>query len=141
LFNRCPEPPQKLLENWQKTSLQQLINTSAFRPFEIDSKKVITKEERQEKKKNIINERSRRKRLEFARVYVNKAIDFWKTVLFIDESKFNISGSDSPQYVWRKPKKELDPRNVIPTVKHGGRRSRNGLGLYGLRRCGRTWNC
>jgi transposase len=52
---------------------------------------------------------------------VNKPIDFWKTVLFSDESKFNIFGSDGPLYVWRKPrKKELDPKNIIPTVKHGG---------------------
>jgi hypothetical protein len=61
--------------------------------------------------------------LKFGTAYVNKPIDFWKTVLFSDESKFNIFGSDGPQYVWRKPKKkkkELDPKNVIPTVKHGG---------------------
>jgi hypothetical protein len=51
---------------------------------------------------------------------VNKPIDFWKTVLFTDESKFHIFGSDGPQYVWRKPKKELDPKNVMPTVKHVG---------------------
>jgi hypothetical protein len=60
--------------------------------------KVVTKEERQEKK-TFINERNRKKRLEFARAYVNKPIDFWKTVLFTDESKFNIFGSDDPQHV------------------------------------------
>jgi hypothetical protein len=81
--------------------------------------KVVTKEKRQEKK-TFINERNRRKRLEFARAYVNTPIDFWKTVLFTDGSKFNIFGTDGNQYVWRKPKKELDPENVIPTVKHGG---------------------
>jgi hypothetical protein len=59
--------------------------------------------------------------LKFARAYVNKPINFWKIVLFSDECKFNIFGSNGPQYVWRKPKKkELDPRNVTPTVKHGG---------------------
>jgi hypothetical protein len=51
---------------------------------------------------------------------MNKPIEFWKTVLFSDKSKFNIFGSDGPQYVWRKPRKELDPKNIIPTVKHGG---------------------
>jgi hypothetical protein len=45
-----------VLENWQKTSLQQLVNTSAFRPFEIASMKVVTKEERQEKKTLSMNE-------------------------------------------------------------------------------------
>jgi transposase len=56
-------------------------------------------------KKTFINKRNRRKRLEFARAYVNKPIDFWKTVLF-SESKFNTFGSDGPQYVWRKPKRK-----------------------------------
>jgi hypothetical protein len=51
---------------------------------------------------------------------VNKPIDFWKTVLFSDESKFNIFGSDGPQYVWRKSKKNWIQKNVIPAVKHGG---------------------
>jgi hypothetical protein len=91
------ETPKQVLENWQKTSLQQLVNTSAFRPFEIASMKVVRKEERQEKL--FINERNRRKRLEFARAYVNKPIDIWNTVLSCDESTLNIFSSDGPQYV------------------------------------------
>jgi hypothetical protein len=43
-------------QNWQKTSLQHLVNTSAFRPFEIASTKVVTKEERQEKNPLSMNE-------------------------------------------------------------------------------------
>jgi hypothetical protein len=65
-----------VLENWQKTSLQQLVNKSASRPFEIASIEEVTKEEGQAKKKTFINARNRRKRLEFARAYVNKPIDF-----------------------------------------------------------------
>jgi hypothetical protein len=56
LFNKCPETPKQVLESWQKTSLQQLVNTSAFRPFEIASMKVVTKEERQEKNSLSMNE-------------------------------------------------------------------------------------
>jgi transposase len=72
------------------------------------------------RKKPFINERNRRKRLEFARAYVNKPIDFWKTVLFSGESKFNIFGYDVPQYVLIRPKRDLDPKNIIPTVKQRG---------------------
>jgi hypothetical protein len=113
----CLETPKQVLENWQKTSLQQLVNTSAFRPFEIASMKM---EERQEKK-TFINERNMRKRLEFARTYVSKPIDFWKTVFISDERKFNIFDSDGPHYVWRKPKKKKRTgcKIAIPTVKHG----------------------
>ncbi|GFX47866.1 transposable element Tcb1 transposase [Trichonephila clavipes] len=46
--------------------------------------------------------------------------EFWNTVIFSDETKFNIFGSDGRQYVWRKPNTELEKQHLIPTVKHGG---------------------
>ncbi|GFX25180.1 transposable element Tcb1 transposase [Trichonephila clavipes] len=49
-----------------------------------------------------------------------KTDNFWKKVIFSDESKFNIFGSDGRRTVWRKPNTALDPKNLHPTVKHGG---------------------
>ncbi|GBN98448.1 Transposable element Tc1 transposase [Araneus ventricosus] len=51
---------------------------------------------------------------------VDKDISFWESVIFVDESKFNIFGSDERITVWRKPHKELNPKNLLPTVKRGG---------------------
>ncbi|GFW22371.1 transposable element Tcb1 transposase [Trichonephila clavipes] len=48
-----------------------------------------------------------------------KTDNFWKKVIFSDESKFNIFGSDGRRTVWRKPNTVLDPKNLHPTVKHG----------------------
>ncbi|GFW12929.1 transposable element Tcb2 transposase [Trichonephila clavipes] len=42
------------------------------------------------------------------------------TVIFSNESKFNIFGSDGRQYVWRKPNTELEKQHLTLTVKHGG---------------------
>lgn len=70
--------------------------------------------------KPLISEKNRRFRKEFAIIHQNKDIEFWKTVLFADESKFNIFGSDGKITVWRKPREELRLRNLRPTVKHGG---------------------
>lgn len=47
-------------------------------------------------------------------------MEFWKTVIFSDESKFNLFGSEGKRFVWRKPHTELNQKNIIPTVKHGG---------------------
>ncbi|GFV57606.1 transposable element Tc1 transposase [Trichonephila clavipes] len=71
-------------------------------------------------KKPLITERNRLKRLEFAKEYINKPIDFWKNVIFSDESKFNIFKSDGRKLVWRKPCTAFHTKNVLPTVKHGG---------------------
>jgi len=61
-----------------------------------------------------------KKRLEFAKQHLNKSQEYWNTVLFSDESKFNIFNSDGRRTVWRKKNTELNPKNLIPTVKHGG---------------------
>ncbi|GBL93741.1 Transposable element Tc1 transposase [Araneus ventricosus] len=51
---------------------------------------------------------------------VDKVISFWERVIFVDESKFNIFGSDGRISVWGKLNEELNPKNLLPTVKHGG---------------------
>lgn len=72
------------------------------------------------RKKPLISEKNRKLRLEFAKKHINKGMDFWKLVLFTDESKYNIFGYDGKAKVWRKPNTAMDPKNLIPTVKHGG---------------------
>ena len=72
------------------------------------------------RKKPLISEKNRTLRLQFAREHLDKDMDFWKRVLFTDESKFNIFGSDGRAKVWRKDKTALHPKNLLCTVKHGG---------------------
>ncbi|GFV28693.1 transposable element Tc1 transposase [Trichonephila clavipes] len=52
--------------------------------------------------------------------YKNKPMDFWKKVIFSDESKFDIFTPPSIRKMWRKNKTALEPQNVLPTLKHGG---------------------
>ncbi|GFU95028.1 transposable element Tcb1 transposase [Trichonephila clavipes] len=72
------------------------------------------------RKKPFISLQNQKKHLEFAKAHQLKADNFWKKVIFSDESKFNIFGSDGRRTVWRKPNTALDPKNLHPTVKHGG---------------------
>lgn len=51
------------------------------------------------RKKPVISNTNRQKRLEIAKTHLNKTIEFWKNVIFSDESKFNIFGSDGIKYV------------------------------------------
>uniref|UniRef100_A0A034UZ64 Transposable element Tc1 transposase n=1 Tax=Bactrocera dorsalis TaxID=27457 RepID=A0A034UZ64_BACDO len=71
-------------------------------------------------KKPFINQKNRVNRLTFAKNHVLKDATFWDTVIFSDESKFNVFGSDGRSMVWRKPNKQLDVKNLRATVKHGG---------------------
>ncbi|GFT45427.1 transposable element Tcb1 transposase [Trichonephila clavipes] len=72
------------------------------------------------RKKPFISLQNQKKRLEFAKTHQFKTDNFWKKVIFSDESKFNIFGSDGHGTVWRKPNTALDPKNLRPTVKQGG---------------------
>ncbi|GBM60397.1 Transposable element Tc1 transposase [Araneus ventricosus] len=72
------------------------------------------------RRKCFVNERTRKVRLVFAKHMVDKNISFWESAIFVDESKFNIFGSDGRISVWRKPNEELNPKYLFPTVKHGG---------------------
>ncbi|GBM71348.1 Transposable element Tc1 transposase [Araneus ventricosus] len=51
---------------------------------------------------------------------LNKPEMYWNNVLFADESKINIFGSDGRIMVWREKNEELNPKNLVRTVKYGG---------------------
>ena len=72
------------------------------------------------RKKPYVNKINRGKRLEYAKAYREKPLSYWDNVLWTDESKFNLFGSDGKVMVWRTPKEELDPKCTVPTVKYGG---------------------
>ncbi|GBN30485.1 Transposable element Tc1 transposase [Araneus ventricosus] len=72
------------------------------------------------KKKPFISLQNQKKHLEFEKTHQLKTNNFWNKVIFSDESKFNIFGSDGRRTVWRKIKTDLEPKNLRPTVKHDG---------------------
>ncbi len=47
-------------------------------------------------------------------------MDYWNHVLWSDETKINLFGSDGVKHVWRQPGEEYKDKCVLPTVKHGG---------------------
>ncbi len=47
-------------------------------------------------------------------------MDYWNHVLWSDETKINLFGSDGVKRVWRQPGEEYKDKCVLPTVKHGG---------------------
>ncbi len=56
----------------------------------------------------------------FAEDKQTKDMDYWNHVLWSDETKINLFGSDSVKCVWRQPGEEYKDKRVLPKVKHGG---------------------
>ncbi|CAK9829697.1 Transposable element Tc1 transposase [Anthophora retusa] len=72
------------------------------------------------RKRPLISKRNAQRRLAFAKQFINKPIDFWKNVIFTDESKFELRSNKRRQLVWRKVGESFKPSLITPTVKHGG---------------------
>ncbi len=49
-----------------------------------------------------------------------KNMDYWNHVLWSDETKINLFGSDGVKLVWQQPGEENKDKCGLPTVKHGG---------------------
>lgn len=71
-------------------------------------------------RKPLLRPQNRQKRLKWAKEHQNWNIDMWKTVLWTDESKFQIFGSNRRVYVRRRRGERMREDCVVPTVKHGG---------------------
>ncbi len=59
-------------------------------------------------------------RLEFARAHADKDEDYWDSILWSDETKINVFGTDGFKTVWRRKGEEYKEKCMVPTVKHGG---------------------
>ena len=72
------------------------------------------------RKKPLLKKNHLKARLEFANRHLNESPEFWKHILWSDETKIELFGLNTKKYVWRKTGSANDPANTIPTVKHGG---------------------
>src|SRR6185312_10701726 len=71
-------------------------------------------------KKPLLRKNHRQARLAFARRYKDWTVEDWKKVVWSDESKFNVFGSDGRVYCWKKPGAALKSHHIKPMVKYGG---------------------
>ncbi len=72
------------------------------------------------RRKPLLKMMHKKARKQFAEDKQTKDMDYWNYVLWSDETKINLFGSDGVQRVWRQPGEEYKDKCVLPTVKHGG---------------------
>jgi len=59
-------------------------------------------------------------RLQFAKAHINEPMEYWRKVVWSDESSFELFRSDGRALVYRQSHEEYRLDCVQPTVKHGG---------------------
>ena len=72
---------------------------------------------RRPRKTPFLKDRHKKARLKFAKTHRGKSLRFWKKILWSDETKLEIWGTNV-SHVWREVGTAYDERNTIPTVKH-----------------------
>ena len=75
---------------------------------------------RVKRKKPLLTKRHKKKRLQWAKASQDCDVENWSYVIWSDESKFDVFGSDGRQWCWRNPTESLCDSHVQHTVKHGG---------------------
>ena len=70
------------------------------------------------RKKPYVNKVNRSKCFKFSKEILQKPLDFWQTVIWSHESKFELFSSKGTIMVWRTPKETFDPQCIVPKVKH-----------------------
>ena len=71
-------------------------------------------------KKPLLTAAHRKARVTFAAEHKDWTVERWKSVLFSDESSFQVFCGAKRAFVRRKPKEKYNPACIIPIVKHGG---------------------
>ncbi len=72
------------------------------------------------RRKTLLKMMHKKARKQFAEDKQTKDMDYWNYVLWSDETKINLFGSDGVKHLWRQPSEEYKDKRVLPTVKHGG---------------------
>ncbi len=72
------------------------------------------------RRKPLLNMMHKKACKQFAEDKQTEDMGYWNHVLWSDETKINLFGSDGVKRVWRQPGEEYKDKRVLRTVKHGG---------------------
>ena len=71
-------------------------------------------------KKPLLKDTNKKKRLAWVKKHEQWTLHQWKSVLWSNESKFEICGSNRRVFVRHREREQMISSCVVPTVKHGG---------------------
>lgn len=109
-----------------RTTAKALVNDLTKSGIEVSEKTVTRALHRsglrgcRPRKTPLLQKRHLQARLKYARENLEKDDAYWKHVIWSDETKLELFGHRDVAYVWRKKGEAYNPKNTVPTVKHGG---------------------
>ncbi|GET03339.1 IS630 family transposase [Rhizophagus clarus] len=104
--------PRKLNERNERTIIRRLMTNESLKRNGLSA--------RVKRKKPLLSKKHRENRLKFAKRFKDWTVSDWNRVVWSDESKFQIFGSDGREYCWKRQGETLKDAHIKPTVKFGG---------------------
>ncbi|KAK3560358.1 hypothetical protein QTP86_006443 [Hemibagrus guttatus] len=93
--------------NISRQTVQRTLHTAGFHG-------------RRPRRTSLLQIRHTKARLAFANAHLDKEEDFWSSVLWSNKTKIELFGHNDVAFIWGKKGEAFNPKNTIPTVKHGG---------------------
>lgn len=109
-----------------RTSAKTIVAELASSGLDVSRKTVVRALHRgglkghRPRKTPLLSRRHVKARLNFARDNLKHEGHFWESVLWSDETKLELFGHMDAAFVWRRKGEAFNPKNTVPTVKHGG---------------------
>ena len=75
---------------------------------------------RVKRKRQLLEPKHINQRLEFAKKYINWTVNDWKRIIWSDESKFLLFGSNFHKYYWTKPCESIKISYINPVKQFSG---------------------
>ncbi len=103
---------RRVEENWHASSLQLSTEVESQTGVTISRDTIRRTLQRngmhgcRPRKKPLLKPRHKKARLEFARAHADKDEDYWDSILWSDETKINVFGTDGFKTVWRRKGEE-----------------------------------
>jgi transposase len=72
-------------------------------------------------KKPMLSKKNILQRVKLGEKWLTYGKKFWESVIFSDESKINLNGSDGREVIWRKAGESLKNKNLVPTFKRAAK--------------------
>ncbi len=130
ISQRCPGRPRKLTPRQERLLMRRVEENRHASLLqlskEVESQTGVTisrdtiRRTLQRNGMPLLKPRHKKARLEFARAHADKDEDYWDSILWSDESKINVFGTDGFKTVWCRKGEEYKEKCMVPTVKHGG---------------------
>uniref|UniRef100_A0A3Q2WGA4 Transposase Tc1-like domain-containing protein n=1 Tax=Haplochromis burtoni TaxID=8153 RepID=A0A3Q2WGA4_HAPBU len=125
ILQRRPGRPQKLISQQERLLMKRIeenphgSSLQLAKAVESQTGVTISRDTIRRTLKPLLKSIHKKAHLEFARAHAEKDEDYWDSILWSDETKITVFGTNGFKTVWCHKGEDFKGKCMVPTVKHG----------------------